>query len=287
MSIAYYSMVSRGSAVALRMPNSTVLPRRKMYTTRNHRQLRSRVAAEPCPNGALSVPQDDEHYMRLALEQAKLGASMGEVPVGAILVSNAQVISAAHNTTEATSSPLAHAELLCLQATATQLSSWRLPSCTLYVTLEPCPMCAGAILQSRIKRLVYGARQPRIGADGSWVSLFPIDDQMQQQQQTASSKCRGKAGVASFYNPDRAHARKAAKVKPHKAPGKPPACMLSASRGNDRHGASGSESWDAFVPCGVPFEPHAFHPNIQVTRGVLQEDCAAVLRDFFRRQPAN
>lgn len=116
---------------------------------------------------------DDVHFMRLALQVAQLGYQAGEVPVGAVLVHDGQVLSSAHNLCHSRQSPVAHAEMLCIMEAAEQLQAWRLLDATLYVTLEPCPMCAGAILQSRLRRLVYGARQPRLGADGSWISMFP------------------------------------------------------------------------------------------------------------------
>ncbi|KAG2436628.1 hypothetical protein HYH02_011563 [Chlamydomonas schloesseri] len=123
--------------------------------------------------------------MRLALQQARRGAALGEVPVGAVLVApdGAAVLAAAHNRVHTRRSPLAHAEMLCLAAGAARARAWRLLGTTLYVTLEPCPMCAGALMQARVGRVVYGARQPRLGADGSWVQLFPPRRPGRQQQQ--------------------------------------------------------------------------------------------------------
>jgi tRNA(adenine34) deaminase len=275
------------------MSNTALVFSRKVYVVRRYQKLSSSVEAVPI-TGISSVQSEDERYMRLALEYAKLGASKGEVPVGAVLVSEDEVLAAAHNTTESTPSPLAHAELLCLQAAVAEMKSWRLSSCTLYVTLEPCPMCAGAILQSRIKRVVYGARQPRIGADGSWISMFPLENltqEQQQQQQAASSKCRGKVGFATFYNPTR-RTRKAkqgrAFVAPPTASRLPPAVTGDIGRNiNSLPVASDSSSTVGHdqQPSGVPSRPHAFHPNIEVTRGILHEDCAAVLQDFFRLGP--
>ena len=95
------------------------------------------------------TPASDERFMRLALEQAALADAADEVPVGAVLVSGAgEVLAAAHNQTETASDPTAHAELLCIRRAATALGGWRLLDATLYVTLEPCPMCAGALLQA-------------------------------------------------------------------------------------------------------------------------------------------
>lgn len=114
----------------------------------------------------------DEMFMRMALEEARQGALCGEVPVGAVLVYKGQVIARAHNEVERKKSALAHAEMLCLERGAGVLDNWRLLETTLYCTLEPCPMCAGAMLQSRIGRLVWGAKDVRCGAHGSWVDLF-------------------------------------------------------------------------------------------------------------------
>lgn len=109
----------------------------------------------------------DSHYMELALEQAMLAPHVGEVPIGAVLVHNHAVIAAGHNYREISQDPTAHAEMIVIRKAAEQLRTWRLTDTTLYVTLEPCPMCAGAIVQSRIARLVFGAWDPKAGACGS------------------------------------------------------------------------------------------------------------------------
>ncbi|GLC35593.1 hypothetical protein PLESTM_000341000 [Pleodorina starrii] len=119
---------------------------------------------------------EDLQYMATALEEARAAAAAGEVPVGAVLVHGGRMLARGRNRVHALRSPLAHAEMLCLATAASKLRAWRLLGATLYVTLEPCPMCAGAILQARLARVVYGARQPRLGADGSWVQLFPRRD---------------------------------------------------------------------------------------------------------------
>jgi len=105
----------------------------------------------------------DEDYMRLALGQSEAAIAAGEVPVGAIVVADDTVIAAAHNLSQANNDPTAHAEILALRQAAETLKSSRLDGATLYVTVEPCLMCAGALLQSRIERLVYGVREPRTG----------------------------------------------------------------------------------------------------------------------------
>ena len=113
----------------------------------------------------------DKHYMTLALMQAKMAERINEVPVGAILVKDGEVIAAAHNTRETMQDPLAHAEITAIRQAAERLGSWRLLHCTLYVTLEPCPMCAGAIVNARIPRVVFGAFDPKAGACGTLYNL--------------------------------------------------------------------------------------------------------------------
>ncbi len=109
----------------------------------------------------------DEAFMREALEEARQAAEVGEVPVGAVVVHRGQVIARGHNRREMDDDPTAHAEILALREAATVLGQWRLEGCTLYVTLEPCFMCAGAIVNARVERLVFGARDPKAGAVGS------------------------------------------------------------------------------------------------------------------------
>ncbi len=109
----------------------------------------------------------DEHYMEIALAEARQAAALGEVPIGAVVACDGAVVATAHNLRETVADPLGHAEILALRAAGKQLGRWRLTGCTLYVTVEPCPMCAGAVVASRIDRLVYGAADPRAGAAGS------------------------------------------------------------------------------------------------------------------------
>ena len=107
---------------------------------------------------------DDESFMALALEQARRAPDHGDVPVGAVLVAGGSVVTGACNERELRRDPTAHAEMLCVRAAAEALGTWRLTDATLYVTLEPCPMCAGAIVGGRIGTLVYGAQDPVAGA---------------------------------------------------------------------------------------------------------------------------
>lgn len=113
----------------------------------------------------------DNKFMELALEQARLAAERGEVPVGAVIESGGEVIAAAGNERERQKDPTAHAEIIAIRRAADVLGGWRLPGCTIYVTIEPCPMCAGAIYQARIERLVYGATDEKAGAAGTLFDL--------------------------------------------------------------------------------------------------------------------
>jgi tRNA(adenine34) deaminase len=116
--------------------------------------------------------QEDEHWMALALEQARRAASLGEVPVGAVAVLDDKIIGRGFNMKELVNDPTAHAELIAIKKAAEFQHNWRLIGVTLYSTLEPCPMCAGAMIQARLERLVYGARDIRFGADGSVVDIL-------------------------------------------------------------------------------------------------------------------
>lgn len=114
----------------------------------------------------------DSRFMRAALEQAQAAWAMGEVPVGAVLVLDGEIVGRGYNQPISAHDPSAHAEIMALRAAGRQLANYRLPGSTLYVTLEPCVMCAGAILHARVSRLVYGARDPKTGAQGSVIDLF-------------------------------------------------------------------------------------------------------------------
>ena len=117
------------------------------------------------------TPQD-EHFMRLAMEQAKLAEQQGEVPVGAVLVKEGKVIATGWNQSIGQHDATAHAEIQVLRQAGQQLGNYRLLDTTLYVTLEPCPMCAGALLHSRVKRIVFGAPDLKAGAAGTVLNLF-------------------------------------------------------------------------------------------------------------------
>ena len=129
----------------------------------------------------------DEAMMREALKEAQIALEMGELPVGCVIAKGNQILARGHNLRETTFNPTAHAEIVAIRKAAEMLHSWRLSDCTLYVTLEPCPMCAGAISQSRIQRLVYGAPDPNQGCAGS-IYRIPEDPAF-------SHFCRSDGGV--------------------------------------------------------------------------------------------
>jgi tRNA(adenine34) deaminase len=118
------------------------------------------------------MDEKDYKYMQMAVDEAMKAQALGEVPIGAIIVYDDKVIARAHNLRETTQNAVTHAELSAIQDACNELGSWRLEETTLYITLEPCPMCAGAILQSRIPRVVYGARDPKGGCVDSLYRLL-------------------------------------------------------------------------------------------------------------------
>jgi tRNA(adenine34) deaminase len=134
----------------------------------------------------------DLQFMQQALNQAKLAAAAGEVPVGAVLVRDGQVISSGFNQPISNSDPSAHAEMMALRSAAQDESNYRLPGTTLYVTLEPCTMCAGAMLHARVERVVFGAADPKTGAAGSVLNVFSekqINHQTQVEGGIMSEEC--------------------------------------------------------------------------------------------------
>lgn len=115
--------------------------------------------------------QQDEQFMRLALEQSHIAFTMGEVPVGAVIVRSDEIIAVGYNTRETTRTALGHAEIMAIEKACATVGDWRLTGCTIYVTLEPCPMCMGAILNARLDRVVYGAADGLSGCCGSVIHL--------------------------------------------------------------------------------------------------------------------
>ena len=135
---------------------------------------------------------NDQDYMRLALTEARLAEEAGEVPIGAVVVCNGEVIARAHNTRETDRNPAWHAEFSALLAAAKALDAWRLSDCTVYVTLEPCIMCAGLMHQARIGRCVYGAPDAKAGALGSLYSIHAdarLNHTFEVQSGVLASEC--------------------------------------------------------------------------------------------------
>ena len=134
-----------------------------------------------------------EGYMRQALAEAVKAREAGEVPIGAVLVLKGQVISAGHNLKETLQDPTAHAEIIAIREAASKLHSWRLEEIDLYVTIEPCPMCMGAIIQARIRRVIFGAFDPKAGAAGSVVDLSmcrQLNHQVEVMDGVLGDECR-------------------------------------------------------------------------------------------------
>ncbi|HOB20976.1 MAG TPA: tRNA adenosine(34) deaminase TadA [Candidatus Atribacteria bacterium] len=118
------------------------------------------------------MPDQDTRFMEEALREARKAYELDEVPIGAVIVKDGAVIGRGHNLRETGKDPTLHAEMVAIREAASALGGWRLSGCDLYVTIEPCPMCAGAILQSRIRRVVFGARDPKAGCAGSLYDLL-------------------------------------------------------------------------------------------------------------------
>ncbi|MGE7604927.1 tRNA adenosine(34) deaminase TadA [Peribacillus sp. NPDC097675] len=131
--------------------------------------------------------KDDTYYMNAALGEAEKARMLNEVPIGAVIVINDEIIARGHNLRETEQNATAHAELLAIIEACGKRGSWRLEEATLYVTLEPCPMCAGAILQSRVKRVVFGAHDPKAGCAGTFMDLL--------QDQRFNHQCEVTSGV--------------------------------------------------------------------------------------------
>jgi tRNA(adenine34) deaminase len=123
----------------------------------------------------MNSPEKDAEYLRLALQQAASAAQAGEVPIGAVVVCDGRVVAVGENRAIRDNDPTAHAEIVALRAAGVAIKNYRLSECDLYSTLEPCPMCAGAMVHARLRRVVYGARDPKAGADGSVQQVLQHD----------------------------------------------------------------------------------------------------------------
>ena len=142
----------------------------------------------------------DYEWMGAALKQARMAAELGEVPVGAVIVRRGEIVAAAHNTRETQRNATHHAELLAIDAACKALGGWRLWECELFVTLEPCPMCAGAIINSRIRRVVYGAADPKAGCCGSVTDLFALPFNHHPAVEQGLRADEASALLAEFFN---------------------------------------------------------------------------------------
>jgi len=152
----------------------------------------------------------DAHWMRTALALADEARRRGEVPVGAVVVADGRIVGRGFNAPVESHDPTAHAEIAALRDTAQGLGNYRLPACDLYVTLEPCPMCAGAIMQARVRRLVFGAADPKTGACGSVIDLF-AEPRLNHQTAAAGGVLADECGalLKRFFAERRSGARQA------------------------------------------------------------------------------
>lgn len=156
---------------------------------------------------------DDISLMRAALEQARIAASLGEVPVGAVISKDGEIVAAAHNTRETGKNATHHAELLAIDEACRKLGGWRLWQCELFVTLEPCSMCTGAIINSRLKRVVYGAKDEKAGCCGSVINLLelPFNHKPVLESGLLESECA--ALLTEFFEQLRARRKRGDKPK--------------------------------------------------------------------------
>lgn len=156
--------------------NGRDLQREKGEATRKKkwemRQEKKRLLALKQQQEAEKKRREDEAFMREAMRQAQKAAALGDVPIGCVIVFRGKIIARGYNRRNADKSVLSHAEIISIKKACKKIGDWRLEDCTMYVTLEPCPMCAGAIVQARIPRVVIGSRNPKAGCAGSVLDLF-------------------------------------------------------------------------------------------------------------------
>ncbi|TYS40136.1 tRNA adenosine(34) deaminase TadA [Bacillus infantis] len=141
----------------------------------------------------MNITYNDDYYMKEAIEEAKKAGELGEVPIGAVVVLGGKIISRAHNLRESNQNAVAHAELLAIEEACGSLGTWRLEDAVLYVTLEPCAMCSGAIILSRIKRVVYGAADPKGGCAGTFMNLLQ-DERFNHQSEVSAGVLEEECG---------------------------------------------------------------------------------------------
>ncbi|MFP4200951.1 MAG: tRNA adenosine(34) deaminase TadA [Clostridia bacterium] len=151
--------------------------------------------------GSEGLAGRDEHFMGIALEEAAAAAKLGEVPIGAVVVDpTGEVVGRGHNLRETSDDPTAHAEILALRQAGNRLGDWRLEGCQLYVTLEPCPMCAGAAVNARISRLIFGVHDPKAGAAGTLYNI-PADSRLNHRMEVVGGVLAVECGniLRSFF----------------------------------------------------------------------------------------
>jgi tRNA(adenine34) deaminase len=158
---------------------------------------------------SIAPEPSDAHFMQLALREAEAAAAEDEVPIGAVIVHGGRVIASAHNQREQLHDPTAHAEMIAITQAAGVLGDWRLEGCTLYVTLEPCPMCAGAIVLARVPRVVYGAADPKAGAAASLYRLLD-DGRLNHRAEITTGVLRDECGaiLTRFFAQKRSEGKK-------------------------------------------------------------------------------
>lgn len=166
-----------------------------------------------CEAGSRTPQKTDEDFMRLALAEAGKAATLGEVPVGAVIVHDGEVIATGFNQPIGTHDPSAHAEMRALRLAAEKLGNYRLPGCELYVTLEPCIMCAGAIMHARLARVVYAATDPKTGAAGSVINPFADRRLNHHTEVTGGVLAAEASSMLSDFFARRRHEQKAARQR--------------------------------------------------------------------------
>jgi tRNA(adenine34) deaminase len=160
----------------------------------------------------MGLNTSEDTFMQLALEQATLAEHAGEVPVGAVIVCNGEVVATGYNQPIVSHDPSAHAEIVALRKAASKLENYRLPECELYVTLEPCAMCAMAMMHARIKRVVFAAPDPKTGAAGSVIDLFSTSLNHHTQVHTGVLRDESSALLSAFFAKRRSEKRQARNV---------------------------------------------------------------------------
>lgn len=156
---------------------------------------------------------EDIKFMKAALEEAEKAGQIGEVPIGAVLVLDGEIIARAHNLRESKQSATSHAELMVIEEACKKLGTWRLEDTVLYVTLEPCPMCSGAIILSRVKRVVYGASDPKAGCAGTFMNLL-TDERFNHQSEVSAGILEEECGaILSAFFKDLRKRKKEMKMK--------------------------------------------------------------------------